>query len=468
MIYSKILYNYYMSTEYESLVNRIMSLRRFGKKKGIDVSSEMLDAFERPEKGMKIIHVAGTNGKGSTCTYIANCLMKLGFKVGLFTSPHLVDFNERIQIGEGNTFTRISHDDVLRLGHNILSKEVDFEPTMFDVCFVMAILYYREEACDYVVLETGLGGLYDSTSAISCVPKACVITSIGMDHTKHLGNTIEEIAANKAGIITRGSKIILSHMSEEAMGVILSNCVEKAIPEKDIIICDEYDYSSYKILSRLNNYQLYNAKAAIATVKTLLDIDRDGFIVKYMEYNQNSAEHCGKDCEKCVDVDKTCELSFDEWIDSYISVGIISMKMEARLEKISDNVILDGAHNVEAFTLLRDALNAEYEGADITIIMAVLEDKDYREEIGIISSVAGEFLTATIDDSRAKNGKELADLINDMGYKADFIGSEEKAATFINKLIKKNDAKSSPELYNKLYVVCGSLYFVGNIKRLLE
>ena len=457
-----------MSTEYESLVNRIMSLRRFGKKKGIDVSSEMLDAFERPEKGMKIIHVAGTNGKGSTCTYIANCLMKLGFKVGLFTSPHLVDFNERIQIGEGNTFTRISHEDVLRLGHNILSKEVDFEPTMFDVCFVMAILYYREEACDYVILETGLGGLYDSTSAISCVPKACVITSIGMDHTRYLGNTIEEIAANKAGIITRGSKIILSHMSAEAKDVIISDCIEKTIPEKDIIICDEYDYSSYKLLSRLHNYQLYNAKAAIATVKTLLDIDRDGFIVKYMEYNQSSAEHCGKDCEKCVDVDKTCELSFDEWIDSYISVGIISMKIEGRLEKISDNVILDGAHNVEAFTLLRDALNAEYEGADITIIMAVLEDKDYREEIGIISSVAGEFLTATIDDSRAKNGKELADLINDMGYKADFIGSEEEVASFINKLIKKNDAKSSPELYNKLYVVCGSLYFVGNIKRLLE
>jgi len=147
-----------MSTEYESLVNRIMSLRRFGKKKGIDVSSEMLDELGRPEKDMKVIHVAGTNGKGSSCNYIANILMKIGFKVGLFTSPHLVDFSERIQVGIDDTFARISHEDVLRLGHKILDMEGGFEATMFDVCFVMAILYYKEMACDYVILETGLGG----------------------------------------------------------------------------------------------------------------------------------------------------------------------------------------------------------------------------------------------------------------------------------------------------------------------
>ncbi len=457
-----------MSTEYESLVNRIMSLRRFGKKKGIDVSSEMLDELGRPEKDMKVIRVAGTNGKGSSCNYIANILMKLGFKVGLFTSPHLVDFSERIQVGVDDTFTRISHEDVLRLGHEILDMECGFEATMFDVCFVMAILYYKEMACDYVILETGLGGTYDSTSAISCIPKVCVITSIGLDHTKYLGSSIEEIASNKAGIIVSGSRVVLSHMSDAARDVILQDCEDKGIPQGDVVVVDEYDYSPYKILNRLGGFWIYNAKAVIAAVRTLVDVDRDSFIIKYMEYNQRGAEHCGRDCEKCADIDKSCELSFDEWVNSFINVGIISMKFPGRMEKLSDNVILDGAHNIEAFRMLSKTLSQEYEGRSIHIIMAVLEDKDYEEEIEIIAPVASEFLTATIDDSRAKSGEELAGMISNMGYKATYLGTEGDAAAFINKLIKKNDAKSSLELYNNLYVVCGSLYFVGNIKRLLE
>ncbi len=454
-----------MSISYEKFVDNIMNMRRFGKKKGVEVSGELLDALNHPERGMRIIHVAGTNGKGSTCVFIANMLMKMGFKVGLFTSPHLIDYNERIQIGENNTFTRISHEDVIRLGQVILEHGADL--TMFDVCFVMACLKFKEESCDYVILETGLGGKYDSTTAISEVPKACAITSIGLDHTKYLGDTIEEIADNKAGIIVGGTKVVLSEMPDEAMKVMYDRCNKLRIADRDIIVTTNQEYLPYTYLKTLKGFQRINAKTAISTVQVLIEADKDLYITKYMDFCHSSEEHCSNDCAKCADADKSCSVGFDEWVDLCINMGLNSFKWSGRLEWLSDNILIDGAHNEEAFTALSEYLRSEYSSYEVYFIVAVLNDKDYFKEFKIIEPIADTYLTADIDDKRSKSGRELMYELQNEGYNAKYIGSEEDVANYIHNLIKKNNANSDAKLYNRLYVITGSLYFVGNVKRYL-
>lgn len=460
--------NISVDKEYIDFVNQIMSLRRFGKKKGIEVSKELLDALGHPEKGMKIIHVAGTNGKGSVSSYVANCLMRLGFKVGLFTSPHLVDFNERIQVGQGNTFTRISHEDVLLLGQKILATKIESEPTMFDVCFVMALLYYKEVGCNYIVLETGLGGTYDSTTSIETTPMACVITSIGLEHTKYLGDTIEEVAFNKAGIIKPNSNVILSScIPDDAKKVIENRCNVLGINSSNIYYTNDCDYKNYYAINNLVGYQIINAKTAISTLKAIVESDKDSFITNYMNFCKSKEEHCNSDCAKCVTEDKMCEISLDEWIDLNINLGISNTRWQGRLEKISSNVILDGAHNVEAFWALNEVLSKEYSDYNIHIVVGVLEDKDYMEELLLLKPLVKTYMTATIDDTRAKKGEDLCNELVENGCHASFIGNEEDVSKLIYDLVKKDNENSSIELYNDLYVVCGSLYFVGNVKRYL-
>ena len=190
------------SMEYEEIVTAIMGRRRFGKACGRQVAEELLARLNCPERGMRVIHIAGTNGKGSTAAFVSSILQAAGFCVGQFTSPHLVDFTERIQVNG----RQISREDAARLGQRLLDLPMELECTMFDLCLGMALLYFRERRCDFVVLETGLGGRLDSTSGLSQVPLVSVVTNIGLDHVQILGDTLEEIAAEKAGIFKRGRR----------------------------------------------------------------------------------------------------------------------------------------------------------------------------------------------------------------------------------------------------------------------
>ncbi|MCR4610661.1 MAG: hypothetical protein K5644_02065 [Lachnospiraceae bacterium] len=456
-----------MSKSYEEFVNQIMNMRRFGNKTGVEVSTELLDAFDHPEKGMKIIHVAGTNGKGSSCVFMANVLMKMGLKVGLFTSPHLMDFNERIQVAQDNTFTRISHEEVIQIGQKILDKEIEASPTMFDICFMMAILKFKKEQCDYVILETGLGGIYDSTTAIACIPKVCLITSIGMDHTQYLGNSIEEVARNKAGIFVKGSIIILSDMEREALRVMKDRYMELGIEDRDVLYVSDLDDKPYTYIKMLPGYQKANAKAAIVSIKALVDGDKDTFIIKYMEYCKSKEEHCSNDCAHCHEASDMCSISLDDWVDLCINMGISGFSHPGRLEKLSKNVIMDGAHNEEAFTALRSYIDSEYGSYKVHMIIGVLSDKEYQKGLDIIGPAIDSFMTADVADSRAKSGKELALELTEEGYNAKYLGDEREVALYIEELMKKNNANSSSKLYNNLYVITGSLYFVGNVKRIL-
>ena len=217
------------SMEYEEIVTAIMGRRRFGKACGRQVAEELLARLNCPERGMRVIHIAGTNGKGSTAAFVSSILQAAGFCVGQFTSPHLVDFTERIQVNG----RQISREDAARLGQRLLDLPMELECTMFDLCLGMALLYFRERRCDFVVLETGLGGRLDSTSGLSQVPLVSVVTNIGLDHVQILGDTLEEIAAEKAGIFKPGTEAVFGKMAAAARRVLIKRCEELGIPWRD-------------------------------------------------------------------------------------------------------------------------------------------------------------------------------------------------------------------------------------------
>ena len=202
--------------QYEEVVSTIEAKRRFGQARGCDVTKEMMERLGHPEDGMKIIHIAGTNGKGSTAAFVSSILQAADFVVGLFTSPHLIRFTERIRVNN----REIPNEDVARLGEHLLALPMENECTMFDLCLGMAVLYFKEQHCDYVILETGLGGAGDSTTGLRQIPLVCAITNIGLDHTQILGDTIEKIAAEKAGILKKGTQALLGIMEERAQKVI--------------------------------------------------------------------------------------------------------------------------------------------------------------------------------------------------------------------------------------------------------
>ena len=169
---------------------------KYGSVLGLDTIRGLLRELGNPQDDLKFIHIAGTNGKGSTAAFLREILKEAGIRAGMFTSPHLIDFTERIQV-DGR---QIPEEDAARLGEMLLNLDLEVHPTMFDYCLAMALLYFREQGCRLVILETGLGGRLDSTNVISA-PLVSVITKIGYDHTEVLGDTLDQIAAEKAGIL---------------------------------------------------------------------------------------------------------------------------------------------------------------------------------------------------------------------------------------------------------------------------
>ena len=211
---------------YEEVVDQINQIRRFGNLAGVEVAGRMLKALGSPQAGIPLIHIAGTNGKGSVSAFLCAILREAGLRVGMFTSPHLVDFRERIQInGE-----MISKEDTQRIGVQLLAMDFGVQPTMFDVTLAMAILYFKEQRCDVMILETGLGGRLDATNAVG-VPDVTVITKIGYDHMAVLGNTLPEIAVEKTGIIKKGTSLVLESQEAEVMTVFEAKVREEGITD---------------------------------------------------------------------------------------------------------------------------------------------------------------------------------------------------------------------------------------------
>ncbi|MQN01566.1 MAG: bifunctional folylpolyglutamate synthase/dihydrofolate synthase [bacterium LCO1.1] len=407
---------------YTDLVQKIESLKRFGNKSGREVTERLLPELGSPDRGMKIIHIAGTNGKGSTAVYIAAGLQANGYKTGLFTSPHLITIRERMQIDR----EMIGRDDFTRLAGKVLSVGMpeEYTPTFFDICLATALLWFKENNCDYVVLETGLGGRLDSTRGISETPVAGTITAIGLDHTAILGDTLEKIAAEKAGIEREGMPVVIAHNKPSVRKVLEKNA------------------SSFLAVDKISDTDERKTNGLFSLA--LKARDRDKEITPPLEGDfqyDNLAAALFTLYLTAPDLDK----------DKVIS-GIRTVTWPARIEELSDDplFIVDGSHNPQGVEALSRTLREAHPGMKFVFLMAAMADKDVSHMIEGTKDIAEYYICTKADTPRSLEASRLTEMVRSHGAKAVCAETLEKALEFAR-------GSGAP------VVSFGSLYLAGEV-----
>ena len=433
-----------MKYSYEEVIHIIENTRRFGNLTGVEVSKRMLEQLGNPQCGIPFVHVAGTNGKGSTTAFLCKILEQTGKKIGMFTSPHLITFEERIRIN-GNY---ISREDVTRLGNMLLEMQFDVSPTMFDYCLAMAVLYFKEQECDIMVMETGIGGRYDSTNALG-VPELAIITKIGFDHMAVLGNTLEEIAREKAGIIKTGSTVIMHRQERVVEQVIRQEADDVRASNVYMAPNEVFDFVRSIPMKMQGGYQIENAATAVWAANIIF----------------RSWEKQGK-----------LTLT-EEMLEAHIRKGISETFWKGRMEIVNEKpfFMIDGAHNSHGVSALAKSLKEFYPGEKFHFIMGVMADKDYEEMIEVLLPLAIDFVTVTPESNRALQSKDLAECIQRKGIHARYVENMEE---IICPLLPTGDvtkiSKQNGETHVCLAgsfaktVAFGSLYFIGEIEAMLE
>jgi len=411
------------------LIHTIESKRRFGNLPGVTISRKLLAAAGNPQEGLAFIHIAGTNGKGSAAAFLHAVLTESGIHAGLFTSPHLTDFRERIRTGKG----WIPKQDAARLGKFLLDLDIGVQPTMFDYCLAMALLYFKEQRCTLAVLETGLGGRLDATNAVG-VPLVSIITKIGYDHMEVLGDTLSEIAGEKAGILKKGTRAVFSVQEPEAFETLKQRCDSLKIPfctvdgtkivplESGFCYPDEQAYR----MEMPGAYQRENALAAILAARELMEL---GYPVT------EDALHRG--------IEKTV------W--------------KGRMETICKEpyLLIDGAHNSDGVAALAKSLREMFPGEKFHFIMGVLADKDYRKMAEFMLPLAQKVTAVTPKSERALAAEDLAQYFRKHGIPAESrTDLKEALQPFLGKPVRAGT--------NERTVAFGSLYFIGEIRDILN
>lgn len=419
---------------YNEALSFIHSRMKFGSRPGMERICALCEAFDNPQDKLKYVHVAGTNGKGSTCTMIAEMLKAAGYKVGLFTSPFVVDFRERIQINS----EMIPKEDFAKIVEKVVPvveelKSKSIEPTEFEIITAVAFLYFLQENCDIVVLEVGLGGTLDSTNIIK-KSEVSVITSISMDHTDILGDTILDIAAHKCGIFKSGGHVVGYPQPDFA--------VERFVKEKAKEAGCDYTHSD---LGRIRLVREEFDGSTIIYAGCTFKIPLSG---KHQIYNFSTAI-------SAINVlkGKGWNVSVKNMLD-----GVAALKMPARVETVSTNplVIVDGGHNAEGFDALCYTLEKYFKDKKIIAVFGMMKDKDYAYCAKKLAPLCEKIYTTTVSNPRSLTAKELAEELKKHGAKAKPVDDCGKA---YKKALKKADKDS-------VVVVCGSLYLASDIKNL--
>lgn len=418
--------------DYTQVLNKIENTRRFGNEPGVVVTAQVIRVLQEKGKQKRIIpyiHVAGTNGKGSVCAFLSSVLKKEHMRVGTFVSPHLVDFEERITV-DGHM---IPKEDVTRLGNYLLDIDFGIGLTMFDYCLAMALLYFEEQQCDYMVIETGLGGRLDSTNAIG-TPQCAVITKIGYDHMAILGSDIADIAAEKAGIIKENGTVVVEEQQDKcAMQVIEQEAQKKhariiTVEQSDITRCSGY------ALRLCGTFQWENAAAAELAARYVLGGHYSG-----PEYETEN--------------DRTGLPAKEADLNDRIKSALEEAVWPGRMEIVSNEpfLLVDGAHNSNGVDALKESLVHMYPDEKFCFFMGVMADKDYDVMIREILPLAEEFYTVTPDSDRALQASNLADFIRKKGVEATELSGVDEIERHL-----KSDTKN---------VAFGSLYFIGELKQ---
>lgn len=414
---------------YTEALDYIHSTEWLGSKPGLERTRELLQKLGNPEKCMRFVHVAGTNGKGSTCSMTANVLLKAGYTVGLYTSPYIVRFNERMCVnGEP-----IADDELAELVTTIkpFADAMIDKPTEFELITAIAFLYFKRHNCDIVVLEVGMGGRLDSTNVIE-QSVVSVITGIAIDHTSVLGNTVEEIAAEKAGIIKKDCPVVYGGRDDAAFAVINSKAKELScevvrtrLDSLKINSMDVtgtlFDYGGLRDikLSLCGSYQPENASTVIEIVDQL---NKRGFVVS----------------------------------EDALRVGLSTARWRARFELLSESpiAIFDGSHNLQGVTAAANSAKLFFGDTRAVVLMGVLADKEWEKMTEIIAGFAHKFVCVTPNSPRALASDALADKVRSLD-----IGAYSAKSISDGVAVAYSEAKR----LGLPLVMLGSLYMYGDV-----
>ena len=399
----------------------------FGANFGLENTFHLAALAGNPQEKLRFIHVAGTNGKGSTCAMLESIYRAAGLRVGLFTSPHLVSFRERIQVNR----QLIPENELVRLVEEIQPLLKQFPPdnhlTLFEVVTVMALKCFAEQKCDLVIWETGLGGRLDATNIV--IPLASVITNIAFDHQQWLGDTLEKIAAEKAGVIKPSIPVVTATEEKSALAVIEKIAREKNAPLTVVAADGDPPLTKFAALYRdaatlplLGEHQKMNAALVLATVEVL---------------------------QKQIPVP-----------DEKIRAGLASVNWPGRLQLVEKpngrKILLDGAHNIAGAETLRAALEKNFAGGKPVLIFGALADKNWPSICRLLAPLAAKIFTVPVASERTADPRSLAEAFHST--------SSAVETTSFDKLADALDAsKDEP-----FVVISGSLYLVGEALELLR
>lgn len=441
---------------YEEAVDYIYNIPRFNDrgKTGNDNLMGVMKKTGNPHMAHSAIHIAGTNGKGSTAQFIKEILVSAGYNVGIFTSPHLVRVNERIATVCNGTERMISDDEFLDIFLRIRSV-VDEETaagkahiSFFEYIFAMAALYFSDKSLDFVIYETGLGGRLDATNIL--MPSVCVITSIGLDHTMYLGSSIEEITAEKAGIIKHGVPVIYGTGHDNADAVIEEIAAKKNanainVAKTKYIINEFTDKTiDFSVRNRYYNYdnlKLENGNALYQVDNAVLALD-----ACYVLLND---DHMKKNVIS----------------EDVVKKGLLHFNWQGRMEHYGSRLVLDGAHNPDAIKRFAETVNACYGGTGISLFFAVSGDKDYITMADILCNelkLKNLYIT-TLQNERGTGAKAVADIFRNHVELGDTVVY---ASDDLRNLFQRAYSKAEDE--NDILFCAGSLYLVGAIKELVD
>ena len=425
--------------KYEEVVRYIEDIPKFTKKHTLLHTREFMRRLGNPCQGRKVLHVAGTNGKGSVCAYLNAMLLAGGKKTGLFTSPHLVRINERFQINGEDVSDEQFLNAFLKVEKAAKEYEAEGEghPSYFETLFLMGMLIFKEAGVEYLVMETGLGGRLDATNVVE-KPLACIITSISRDHTEYLGDTLEAIAGEKAGIIKAGVPVIYDASQPGPASVIAAKAKEMGSPAWPM----EPSFYEMKTQSREGITFTF---AYPGGEKAELAIP---YVAKYQMMNASLAFYMMHILQDVHDIPK-----------NVLAEGLSKIKWPCRMEMAAPGVIIDGAHNEDGIAQFVSTAGYFAKENEITILFTAVADKHYHEMIGeICEGIHPSHVVATqIDGSRVVPAEVLAEDFRKAGC-TDVCAEPEIGAAYEKALGKKGSGM--------LFCV-GSLYLAGELKAYL-
>lgn len=419
--------------DYETAMIKLRGEVCSGIKLGLQNIKTLMEKLGNPQDKLKIIHIAGTNGKGSCTSFVNSVLVSQGYKVGMFTSPSIYNFEERIRINNKN----IPEDKLIELMDEVreVANTLEVFPADFELVTAVAFLYFYREKCDFAIMEVGLGGRLDATNVVD-KPLITLITSISFDHQQFLGNTIKEISLEKAGIIKDGVPLVLYSQDTEIMDNIIGVAKSK------------------------NSKVIVNGLSKIK----ILENNKSGQIIDYKEFRNLKINLLGSHQVKNATISLELLLELRkmgfEISNESIYNGFLTVTWPCRFELVSKSpdFILDGAHNIDGIEKFISNINFYYKDSRKIAIFGVLADKDYNEMLERIIPCFDIFLTVRPDSERAMESYELKEKIE--------VLTEKKVYSFGN---YQDAINKSFEMSSKDDVISafGSLYFVGEVRKLL-